>query len=102
MKVPIACTLTPEGAADRVEEWRLALGDAVTHISRPEPTRLVMRVGSDAARIANLVELARREKGCCEFFGFAFHVGADDVTFEISVPEEAIAVLDGFAEHPSW
>jgi hypothetical protein len=101
MRVPIACTLTAERAADRVEEWRLALGDAVTHMSRPEPTRLVMRVGSDTAQIAILVELARREKQCCEFFDFAFQVGADDVTFEVSVPEDAIAVLDGFAELPS-
>jgi len=96
MKVPIACTLTAQGAADRIEEWRSALADAVTLKCRPEPTRIVMRVGSDVARIANLVALARREKACCEFFAFAFHVGADDVTLEVSVPEEATAVLDGF------
>jgi hypothetical protein len=98
MKVPTACTLTAEDAADRVEEWRSAFRGSVTRGSRPEPTRLLLRVGSDGAGIATLVDLARREKACCAFFDFAFHVGAQDVTLEVRVPEDAIAVLDGFAE----
>lgn len=96
MKVPIACTLTAEDAADRIEAWRSALGDSVTAVSRPEPVRLVLGVGSDPARIAVLVDLARREKACCGFFCFAFNVGAQEVTLEVSVPEDATTVLDGF------
>lgn len=97
MKVPIACTLTTQDAADRVEEWRSALAAAVTAVSRSEPTRLELDVGFDSARIAALVDLARREKACCEFFDFAFHVGADEVTLAVTVPQDATAVLDGFA-----
>lgn len=96
MKVPIACTLTAKDAADRVEEWRRALGASGTGVSRPDPVRLVVAVGSDPAKIAVLVDLARREKACCEFFGFSFQVGADEVTLEVSVPEDAATALDGF------
>jgi hypothetical protein len=97
MKVPIACTLNAKDAAGRVEEWRSALAASVLEVSRPDPARLVIRVGSDPARIAALVDLARREKTCCEFFGFAFQIGAGEVTLEVSVPGDATAVLDGFA-----
>lgn len=96
MRVPIACTLSGEDAADRVEEWRSALGASVTGVSRRDPVRLVLGVGSEPAGIAVLVDLARREKECCEFFGFTFHVGSDEVTLEVSVPDDAVAILEGF------
>ena len=32
--VPIACTLTPEGVVDRMEEWRTFLSTMVTKIER--------------------------------------------------------------------
>jgi hypothetical protein len=96
MKVPIACTLTSEDAADRVEEWRSALLTTVTRIDRPVPTRAALRLVGKPAELATLVNLAQREKACCEFFGFAFEVASDAVTLVVSVPDDAVEVLDTF------
>jgi hypothetical protein len=97
MKVPIACTLSAESAADRVEEWRRALGPTVSAVHRPATTRAELRLVGGPASIAALVDLARREKVCCGFFGFSFEVDEDGVVLAVSVPDDAVEVLDGFA-----
>ena len=97
MKVPIACTLGAEDAAGRVEEWRVALSGAVTAVSRPDPGRAELRLISEPGAIATLIDLARREKACCPFFGFAFEVEDDGLTFAVSVPDDATGVLDEFS-----
>lgn len=97
MKVPIACTLSAENAADRVDEWRAALAATVTAVSRPAPSRAELRLAGDPGDIAVLVDLARWEKACCAFFGFAFDVDQDGVVLAVSVPDDAVEVLDGFA-----
>ena len=74
MKVPIACTLGSGDAAARLDEWRAALGSTVLSTSRPAPERAELRLVSEPAAIATLIDLAEREKACCEFFGFAFEV----------------------------
>lgn len=97
MKVPIACTLGAEDAASRVEEWRAALAATVTGASRPDPGRAELRLISEPGAIATLIDLARREKACCPFFGFAFEVEDDGVTFVVSVPGDAAGILDEFS-----
>ncbi|HZU74780.1 MAG TPA: hypothetical protein VE990_18630 [Acidimicrobiales bacterium] len=97
MKIPIACTLSATDAASRVERWRVALGTTVAAVSRPTPTRAELHVVAEPGAIATLVDLARQEKACCGFFGFAFEVDADGVRLVVSVPDDAVEVLDGFA-----
>jgi hypothetical protein len=97
MKIPIACTLGSEDAAVRLDEWRAALGSTVVGVSRPAPERAELRLVSEPAAIATLIDLAEREKACCEFFDFAFEVEGDGVKLVVSVPHEATAVLDDFA-----
>lgn len=97
MKIPIACTLSATGAADRVAEWRVALGATVTGISRPAPARAEMRLVAKPGAIATLLDLAQQEKACCEFFSFAFEVDVDGVRLVVSVPDDAVEVLDDFA-----
>lgn len=97
MQIPIACTLTSDDAANRVEEWRVVLGSTVTRSSRPAPARAELRLINEAGAIATLIQLAQQEKACCEFFGFAFEVDVDGVTLVVSVPDDAVAVLDSFA-----
>jgi hypothetical protein len=96
VKVTIACTLSSVDAADRVEEWRSALVAIVTRIARPAPARAELRLVGEPGDISTLVNLAQREKACCEFFGFAFEVASDAVTLVVSVPDDAVEVLDGF------
>jgi len=97
MKIPIACTLGSDDAAARIDEWRSALASAVVSISRPAPERAELRLVSEPSAIAALVNLAEREKACCEFFGFAFEVERDGVKLVVTVRGEATAVLDDFS-----
>lgn len=97
MKIPIACTLSAEDAPERVEEWRAALGATVIGISRPAPTRAELCLAAVPGAVATLVDLAQREKACCEFFGFAFEVDVDGLRLLVSVPDDAVEILDGFA-----
>lgn len=97
MKVPIACTLSSADASDRVEEWRAVLGAAVRRVARPTPARAELRLVGEPGDIAKLVDLARREKACCGFFGFTFEVTAEGVTLVVTVPDEAVGVLDDFS-----
>lgn len=94
--MPIACALSSGDASDRVEEWRAALGATVRRVARPAPARAELRLVGEPFGIAELVDLARREKACCGFFGFTFEVASDAVTLVVTVPDEAVEVLDGF------
>jgi hypothetical protein len=42
------------------------------------------------------VDLARREKACCGFFGFAIEVEAHASWLSITVPPDAADTLEGF------
>lgn len=97
MRVPIACTLSADDAADRIGEWRTAFGSSVTAAARPAPQRLELRMAEDPAALSLLVDLARREKACCGFFAFTVEIEAQGATMVVEVPDDAVAVLDGFA-----
>jgi hypothetical protein len=94
--VPIACTLTPDAADERVDEWRAALGQAAAAAGRVAPARLEIRL-RPGARVAALVDLVRREVACCPFFRFTLEVDAGVFTLTVAVPPEAETVLDAFS-----
>lgn len=43
------------------------------------------------------MQLARREKACCPFFGFTFEVEVDGVAMRIEVADDAVPALDTLA-----
>jgi hypothetical protein len=96
--IPIACSLTPAGARSQLDEWRALLAAAVTGTERPGPAVLSLRLRDDPGQLAAVVALAQREKACCPFFGFALEIGADSVALQVSVPPDAVSILDGFAQ----
>jgi hypothetical protein len=97
MQVPIACTLNAEAAADRLEEWRAALRTSVKAAMRTAPGRVELRLADGPRAAGRLVDLARREKACCDFFTFAVEIDAQGATMVVEVPDDAVALLDGFA-----
>lgn len=97
VKIPIACTLSGEAAVDRLAEWRRVLAASVVAIDRPSPGRVEMQLSRDPLQIGAVVDLACREKACCEFFEFALEIGAERATLVVSVPPGAVPVLDEFA-----
>ena len=93
--MPIACSLTEAAAGAQLDEWRALLSDVAVGAERRSPTEVLVRL-RDGAPVAELVDLARREKACCPFFGFSLLIEADALTLRIGVPDEAAGMLDGF------
>jgi hypothetical protein len=93
---PIACTLSPNDLAGRLQEFR-GLFAHLRAMERPEPARLSLildrAVDPEAVR-----ELLVREQACCAFLGFTITPEADRLVADLEVPAEAAPTLDGFAE----
>ena len=95
-KIPIACTLTPADAGDRLGEWRTFLADHVDLASR-EGSELRLRLRPSDESLCAAADLSAREKECCGFFSFAIAIETDVRWLCIAVPPDASAVLDDFA-----
>lgn|SRR5487761_581413 len=92
-QVPIACSLTPHDAGDRVEEWRRFLGERTVEVERTDNSaRFRLDESDDALLIA--CDLARREKACCPFFDFRLLLTLEAVWFEVEAPQETAEVVD--------
>jgi hypothetical protein len=97
MQVPVACSLSSESAAVRLEEWRQFFARLTSDAQRTGHHRLRVRLNSGSAALVAAVDLARREKACCEFFDFSIEVGVDECWLSVDVPPDAAGVLDDFA-----
>lgn len=86
----IACTLTGDEQADRVEEWRRLLGRADDR--EPIEGGLAFRFPLDLA--GRLAELAAAEQRCCPFMEFAFRMADGALRFEVRAPADAAPLLD--------
>jgi hypothetical protein len=93
--VPIACSLTPDAATGRLDEWRAMFDRIVEATRRMDATRLGLRLRS-GVDVSAVIDLARREVACCPFFRFTLEVDVDALTLVVAVPPEAEAVLDEF------
>jgi len=95
--IPIACTLEETAARQRVDQWRDLLSRAVTHAERVAPGQLSCALRGDLVDLRALALLARDEKACCGFFSFSFEVEADGINLVVTVPHDAVSILDQFA-----
>lgn len=95
--VPIACSLTAGAARSQMGEWRELLTASVVAAERISPTTVSFQLGEDLDQLSAIVRLAQREKACCPFFDFAILIDTDRVALRISVPADAIDILDSFA-----
>ena len=95
-KIPIACTLTPADAGDRLGEWRAFLADHVDLATR-EGAELNLRLRPSDESLCAAADLSAREKECCAFFTFAIAIETDACWLRIAVPPDASAILDDFA-----
>jgi hypothetical protein len=92
--VPIACTLAPDGVADRMEEWRTFLSTMVTKVEQVtnQATLTLLR---DGETLVVATDLAEREKACCPFFQFSIEVDAFWARLLVGVPLGAEGILTG-------
>ena len=93
-RIPVACTLTADDAAARVDEWRAFMAGRVEAAERSElAVRLRLRPDDETLTIA--ADLAAREKECCAFFAFTIEIEPGARWLRIEAPADAQAVLDG-------
>jgi hypothetical protein len=97
MQKPIECTLTSEDAATRVDEWRRFMQESIdtAQVVGDDQLRLLLNPRPDVLPVA--VDLARREKSCCQFFDFSIQIQEESCWLVISVPHQAAPVLADFA-----
>ena len=93
--IPIACTLTPGEAVDRLGEWR-ALADDALATSRRAPRRLELRFRNEGDVRARAEALATAEAECCAFLQLTVDASDTEVVVVIAAPDGAEAVLDAF------
>jgi len=92
---PIACSLDAGSLADRVGEWQALVTTSVTAIEA-EPTAVHLELDDSDRALVAAVELAQREKQCCPFFDVTMHIGTQQRTLTLGVPdgaEEAMATF---------
>ena len=97
VKIPIACTLTTEDAAVRVEEWRAFFTTHTHEVRALSATEMAVRLGDDDASLLAAADLARREQSCCNFFSFAIEIAPAARWLRVSVPADAAPVLEDFS-----
>jgi hypothetical protein len=96
VRVPIACTLTSDDASARIEEWRRFLNGPDVAGERMSCEQLRIRLGQSTEVLLVAVDLAEREKACCEFFQFSIELGPESRWLAIDVPPEAVGVIYDF------
>ncbi len=94
MDQPAACRLDLASAQDQLDEWRRLLADEGVTNERLTSGELLVHL--DRSLLADVVDLAQREKSCCPFFDFSLRIDADALVLRVAVPPEASAVLDRF------
>jgi hypothetical protein len=96
MRVPIACTLTSNSAAARLEEWRRFFADFTEAAEQTSDIQVRVRLTNSTEALHAAVDLARREKACCGFFEFSIDVEADASWLSVKVPTDAKGTLADF------
>lgn len=86
---PIACTLTDDDQADRIQHWQRLLA----HASHREPIDSGLRIELPATLASTVADLAAAEQRCCAFFDFTLHLTGQTVQMEVRTPVEAAPLL---------
>lgn len=95
--IPIACTLTPSQARDRVDAFAaLATSALVEH--RRAPGHLELWFRDEPGVAAEVRALAAAEAECCSFLALAVEERDGHIVLGIDAPDGAEPVLDAFVE----
>lgn len=89
---PIACTLDPSAAVDRVAEWHAILDHATARIVNDDGSRRV--VFGEAVDVGALARLVASEQDCCSFFSFSITVDGTGVTLDVRAPDAGAPLVD--------
>jgi hypothetical protein len=93
---PVACTLSPNEYARRLDDFRHGVFNHLAEMERPEPTRLRLTLTGDADPAA-VRALLVREQSCCAFMSFTLTPSDSQLVADLEVPTEAAPTLDALA-----
>ena len=93
---PIACALSPNEYAGRLEDFRRGVFTHLVGMERPDPTRLRLLLAGEADP-ETVRELLVREQQCCAFLAFTITPTGGRLVAELRVPAGAAPALDGVA-----
>ncbi len=97
METPVACTLGSEEVRHRIEEWRRFFEGSIDAAERVGPDRLRVRLNPLPETLVTAVDLALREKSCCNFFDFSLDLQLEGCWLVVAVPPDAAAILAEFS-----
>jgi DNA-binding transcriptional MerR regulator len=83
----IVCTLSADGAPQRMAEWQSVLAHAEER--RTVPVGVSLRFAADPALLGELAALATREVECCSFFTFDLKLDAQAAWLTVGAPAAA-------------
>ncbi len=97
---PVACSLGPDAAPDRLSAWHRILERVVAgREDVADGVRLELR--EDPEAVGELLALARTEQACCPFLEFRMEVAAERLVLEIAGPPGAGAVIGALVGGPA-
>jgi hypothetical protein len=85
-KVPIACSLEGDAYADRLDRWKLLLGDAMTVRARI-PNGVEIHFAERAAKA--LADLVAAERQCCAWAGWDLSKAQGALVLRATAPDPA-------------
>jgi hypothetical protein len=88
--LPIACTLTPGEAVERLAEWRELAGSLLERKSTEGGARLVFRASAGP----QLEKLVAAERECCPFLEFKIQPSGATFELEVTGPQEARPTIE--------
>lgn len=86
--VPVACSLTGEGIAERAGQWQQLLSGAERE-EIDDGVRLIV----PTERAGQIAALATAEQRCCPFFDFRLHLDDPVLALEVRAPAEGAALV---------
>ena len=95
--VPVACSLGPDSARDRLARWR-ALADRALRASARTEDGAWQLYAAEPSVERELRELVALEGECCPFLAFSLERSARGLELRVRGPAEAAPVLEAFLE----
>lgn len=88
----IACTLSSEHMATRLEDWQALVARSVGREPVDGGVRLHFEPGAELA--VDVARLAVAEQACCSFFEFTVRIGSGGTDLAVRAPAEAMVLVD--------
>ena len=96
--IPVACTLDPELAHDRIADWQKLIAKATGKQAIGDGVALSFE--HDVALTSEIAKLAAKEFECCNFFRFTIAIDGSGVRLEVGAPTEARDIITSIFRSP--